>query len=696
LPDKTQTQTPAAAKVRYPIGAKLVGIISILLILSLGAITFLVSVMVSGDVRITAEDNNFTVNLRSATEAENALEGISSDVLLLLDTLDTLGPYPDLAQGAAELFFGRHQDIAAILPAAITPAAITPEAVEPEAVTPAAITPEAVEPAGISPVTPEVLAPGAAGSEAGVPDAAASAAFSAPPGLLINEPFFLSNGVDPARIGGFIRSQEDALERCRSGETLLRNGAPDFGLPLLALFLPRPPGGRMVLFSPESLAGTFGAGANLSFLVNDRGDILVHPDDSLVMAGTNAADSPFVRTMRESGEGNLQTRYTGGDGKEYFGAFRKLSLANAAVITDAEYDVVFEGIAATTRRNLFLTGAVLCISVLCIWFFSKTISGPLKSLAVAAGRIKAGEFELLYPEDMGLVALHLDLAAKGGDEIALLTESFVEMSRGLAERERLRDTFGRFINATIAEQAMKGELTLGGETKRVTVFFSDIRSFTAISEKLEPQEVVEFLNDYMTRMVDCVDKTGGVVDKFIGDAVMAVWGAPISAGNPAQDAFNCVKAALAMRTALWRFNRGRGGDRNPRIRIGCGINTGEVVAGQIGSSRRMEYTVIGDAVNLASRTEALNKPLGTDILITENTYALIGKYLILEEMPPITVKGKEKPVRMFAVVNLRKALEAGQGPRTLAEVRRLLEIPAPDLSKVDTNAEEKKYKIQGD
>jgi adenylate cyclase len=195
-----------------------------------------------------------------------------------------------------------------------------------------------------------------------------------------------------------------------------------------------------------------------------------------------------------------------------------------------------------------------------------------------------------------------------------------------------------------------------------------------------------------------VEKTGGVVDKFIGDAVMAVWGAPLSAGSPAQDAFNCVKAALMMRTALYQFNQGRGGDKKPRIRIGCGINTGDVVAGQIGSNRRREYTVIGDAVNLASRTEALNKPLGTDILITENTCALIGKYLITEEMPAITVKGKEKPVRMFAVVNFRKGTEQepARGPQTLAEVRRLLGIPAPDLGKVDINAEEHKYKIQGD
>jgi adenylate cyclase len=106
----------------------------------------------------------------------------------------------------------------------------------------------------------------------------------------------------------------------------------------------------------------------------------------------------------------------------------------------------------------------------------------------------------------------------------------------------------------------------------------------------------------------------------------------------------------------------------------------------------MEYTVIGDPVNLASRTEALNKPMGTDILITEDTWDLVGEALITEEMPPVTVKGKKKPVRMFAVVNFA---DAGAGPKTLAEVRTLLGIPTPDIGKVDTNAEEQKYKIQG-
>jgi adenylate cyclase len=175
---------------------------------------------------------------------------------------------------------------------------------------------------------------------------------------------------------------------------------------------------------------------------------------------------------------------------------------------------------------------------------------------------------------------------------------------------------------------------------------------------------------------------------------MAHWGTAYSAGSPAKDAFNGVRAALMMRNALYNLNklRKKNDPGNPVICIGAGLNTGIVTAGQLGSEQRMEYTVIGDPVNLASRTEALNKPLGTDILITEDTYDLVGDKFITEEMPPVMVKGKEKPVRMFAVVNLKGA----SGPQTLDEVRKLLDITPPDITKVDTNAEEKKFKIQSD
>jgi adenylate cyclase len=261
--------------------------------------------------------------------------------------------------------------------------------------------------------------------------------------------------------------------------------------------------------------------------------------------------------------------------------------------------------------------------------------------------------------------------------------------------------FGKFTNREIAIQAMKQQIKPGGLPKHATIFFSDIRGFTEKSEYFTKEfgeeasdRIVHWLNDYLTKMVDCVQKTGGVVDKFIGDAVMAHWGTAYTTGDPRIDAFNCIKAALMMRAELYKMNRNRSPENraNPPISIGCGINTGIVTAGQIGSDIRMEYTVIGDPVNLASRTEALNKPFGTDILITENTWNLVKNHVITEEMPSVEVKGKAKPVRLFAVINLASI---SGGPRTLADVRKLLGIKATDFSKVTYNAEEMKYKIGG-
>jgi adenylate cyclase len=647
-----------AIKIRYPIGLKLVFIISILILFSLSLITVLVSVMVSNDVRITAEDNNLSVNSRSAAEAERALNTTRSNALVLLEVLAAVGNSPALSRQAAAFFFERNQDIAAI-----------------------AVTGPVERGDGFLLSTP--------GSSLSTSNSSVST-------LLINDRFFLANETDSALVNSFLAGSGEAIGRAAAGESIILNGAPVFGIPLLVLLYPWQESGyseaAAVFFSPESLSETFETGANSSFMINGDGDVLVHPEHDLVRAGANFGDQDFIRSMRENTGESMQSLYTADDGKRYFGAFTKLSLTGAAVITNIEYDLVFEGIAATTRRNIYLTIAVILAAVIFIRLFSKTISKPLRVLTGAAEQIEGGQFELA-------------LEPKTRDEIGALTVSFDRMSRALG-------IFGRFTNREIAVRAMRGEIKPGGLPKQATIFFSDIRSFTEKSENFTKEfgdeasdKIVRWLNDYFTRMVECVEKTGGVVDKFIGDAVMAHWGTAYTSGSAAADAFNCVRAALMMRTALFKMNRDRkaGDPENPPIRIGCGINSGVVTAGQIGSEQRMEYTVIGDPVNLASRIEALNKPLGTDILITENTWEMVRTRIVVEEMPPVRVKGKEKPVRLFAVVTLKesgekkgKELGAKRRPETLAEVRALLGIEPPNLNAVNMEAEEKKYKIGGE
>ena len=421
-----------------------------------------------------------------------------------------------------------------------------------------------------------------------------------------------------------------------------------------------------------SLCELMGTGSNnTTVLVDKNAKVLINPDFASTKTELNSVKGLVKELAKNEQETNTQTVIDG-----IFTAIHQIK-GDLFVITTISEKSVYAVINRTTYRIILFSLAVLFIAIILIRIFSNGITNPIKELVAASSKIEHGEFEL-------------DIKPRTQDEIGLLTSSFVQMGKGLAEREKLMISFSKFTNKTIAQKAASGELTLGGENRNATIFFSDIRSFTAMSEKMQPNEVVEFLNVYMTKMVECVNKTNGVVDKYIGDAIMAVWGAPESSGSPAQDALNAVSAALMMRLSLFNYNKERAAKGLPPVKIGCGINSGPVVAGQIGSEERMEYTVIGDAVNLASRTEALNKPFATDILITENTYNLIKDHIIVQEMPGVHVKGKTEAIKMFAVINL-----AGRGrPETIDDVRKIIGTTAPDLSKVNTDDEEKKYNIQ--
>jgi adenylate cyclase len=234
------------------------------------------------------------------------------------------------------------------------------------------------------------------------------------------------------------------------------------------------------------------------------------------------------------------------------------------------------------------------------------------------------------------------------------------------------EVFGRFMNRDTALKAMNGEIKDGGLQKTATVLISDICGFSEKTAGFTPDMTVDWLNEYLAQAADCVEKAGGLVDKFIGDSVMAHWGTIYSEGTAAKDAFNCVKAALMLRKALITLNKNREQENGyPPILAGCGIATGAVTAGKFGHENRMEYTVIGEPVGIARGIEALNKTYGTDILISEETNKLVNFYYITEEMPPAALKGREKPARIFAVVN---HVSVTSGPKTLAEVRALLGI----------------------
>jgi adenylate cyclase len=241
--------------------------------------------------------------------------------------------------------------------------------------------------------------------------------------------------------------------------------------------------------------------------------------------------------------------------------------------------------------------------------------------------------------------------------IALLaTYLIVLMYRVLSEERRSRQIkgmFSRYVSPKVVEELIKNPsaaMKLGGNKQEVTILFSDIRGFTSLSEQLAPEEVVELLNEYFQAMTDVIFKHDGTVDKFIGDAIMAIFGAPVAHGD---DPMRAVRTAVAMLEEL-KLLRAKWEARGRRtFEIGVGINTGEAIVGNMGSIQAMGYTVIGDAVNLASRLESANKELGTHILISESTYRQVAAQVEAREIPGIKVKGKANAFSVYEILNLK-------------------------------------------
>lgn len=223
------------------------------------------------------------------------------------------------------------------------------------------------------------------------------------------------------------------------------------------------------------------------------------------------------------------------------------------------------------------------------------------------------------------------------------------MIEDISSEKRMKSTMARYMDPTLADKLLSGgEAVMGGQSSIATVLFSDIRSFTTLTEELGPQGTVSLLNEYFTIMVDCITNEGGMLDKFIGDAIMAIFGTPLPHDD---DEDRGVRAALSMLSGLAQYNARRASDGKKPIDIGIGLNTDNIVSGNIGSPKRMDYTVIGDGVNLASRLESATKQYGAKLLISEFTKARLKGTYRMREVDKVIVKGKTQPVAVFEVVD---------------------------------------------
>lgn len=719
---KEKSEGEKSIRVKHPIGVKLALIIGIIVVLSLGSVTFLNSYFQSKDARLTAEENNLTINSRSASSIEERLNTIRSNVFQLLDLLSVVsgGRNSALSRQAQSFFFERNPDIASIY----------------------VLSADSLEGNNSSDIR------------------------------MVNSRFFISNEIDESVQEQFFRDNQDSVRRSCAGETIACNASPLFGRSALCLMIPYQENGRdqacCVTFSAESLAEILGTGSlNTSFMINDSDELLVHPDSDRIIRGESMKNYPLVKEMRENNQNNDNARqipFNDIDAETskkvpYYGAYQKLPLADIVVMTIVPLDNVLEGARTATKNNFYLTAAILCISIILVLFFARfVISRPLRRLSLAAYEIQKGNFNTPVISRLNF---------ERGDEIGVL-------NRGTRDEQEFLNTFAKFTNQGVAKAIATKSIDFEPHLKDCTIFFSDIRGFTKISDGFKARfneesaaEIITFLNDYMGRMVNCVTLSHGNIDKFEGDAIMGVWGIlreddlsfeklPDTdpkkkeltiehARHVKEDAINCIRGIIAMRYALMEYNKAAEiftkehaneprARYKPHIQIGCGINTGRVTAGVMGGGEKMEYTAIGDAVNFASRTEATNKPCGTDILITEDTYNLIkmdyirceenhfrlpddlaNDEIVVERIPvTIEVKGKGEQ-HFYGVVNMPRfdiekffqgsdpdfkvdpdcARAVGpRGPRNMKEVRELLGIPTPDFEKVNLNEEENKTVVK--
>jgi len=506
-----------------------------------------------------------------------------------------------------------------------------------------------------------------------------------------NRDWFRANGIfnESTILESIMASNFEIIDRARAGETLVINISPmipNLNSPVIALFAPFLFGTERETFVVLADVGASLAesvqnqeGFVTTMIINSEGDILAHPDLARILGGENLRDSVIFEEIYAQGLPRGQIVYeeeTDEGLTSVMGSFALISVGNLGVITTVREADAFAVLSSIRILNWSLLGIVLSFAIMGIYFFSQSLSRPIKELTFATMEIKIGNYDIT-------------VTPRTKDEVGLLARNFSSMVPSLIARERLFQKTEAFVNTKVAQMIDNNTLPEHAEIKNITVLFSDVRNYTSMSEAMEdPQLVINNLSEYFKTMIPCIEQTQGTVDKFIGDAIMAVWGSMYELENSAENAIN---ASLMMRTALRKFNVDRGSTEKPVFQIGCGLNSGPATVGIMGDpSSKMEWAHMGDTVNLASRIEALNKPMGTDIIISESTANLVKGIFSLVPLKKIKVKGKSETQIIYAVLG---RIDDEIKPKSLDELRTMIGISDYSEKSSDSEEYETKYEI---
>ncbi|MBN1919641.1 MAG: adenylate/guanylate cyclase domain-containing protein [Anaerolineae bacterium] len=289
------------------------------------------------------------------------------------------------------------------------------------------------------------------------------------------------------------------------------------------------------------------------------------------------------------------------------------------------------------HRQIFLFGIAILITLSLTLTLGRHVANAVENLRLHMIKVRQGQLEASLP-------------VISNDELGDLAAGFNAMVQGLQQEEVVRQLFSLYVTPEVATHAITHGAQRGGELAEATILFADIRGFTSMTERLGPEAVIALLNRYFEAMSAVITAHGGLVNKFGGDSLLAVFGSPLNAteDHPAR----AIRSAQGMLAALEAFNVGQRARNEPELRIGIGVATGAVVAGNVGSAERLEYTVIGDTVNLASRLEELTKTLKTSVLLAESTAAGAPDAPPLTQIADVEIRGKTGQMKVYTLVEL--------------------------------------------
>ena len=393
-----------------------------------------------------------------------------------------------------------------------------------------------------------------------------------------------------------------------------------------------------------------------SLIRNDSELIIAIGDRGEVAAGTAPLEAEedeieqlrSIRTERSTGMQELTL-----GGAERVGAGFYFEPFDYYYLVTDERSAFYRDVDRIIRESLTILVGALVLSFVLLLLLSRQLTSPIGRVAqTMRGIIESSDLgarvPVEYRDETGDLAHTFNIMIGELDKAYGQIKNFAFQAVLSQKKEhKIRSIFQKYVPQELIDKFFENpESMLVGENRELSVLFSDIRSFTSISEAMEPQDLVDSLNRYFGVMVDIIMSRNGVIDKYIGDAIMAFFGAPVSHGD---DPYQSVLAGIEMIEGLHSFNRKQVASGKPEFKIGVGINYGTVTVGNIGTEKKMDYTVIGDMVNLASRLEGLTKRYGQELIIAETLYPHIKGKLPWKLLDTVAVKGKTKGVRIFAV-----------------------------------------------